>query len=89
VADVDRLSLLILARDTIVSALSESMTCPSCDAVLDVPGNGLPALVRELRAVLAEIEAMPGSGEVSELDGLADGITDDLAARRARREAAG
>lgn len=87
--DVDRLSLLIVARDTIVSALSQSMTCPSCEAVLDVPGNGLASLVRELRAVLAEIEAMPGSGEVTELDHLADGITDDLAARRRAREAAG
>lgn len=88
-ADVDRLSLLIVARDTIVSALSQSMTCPSCEAVLDVPGSGLPGLVRELRAVLAEIEAMPGAGEVTPLDDLAGGIADDLAARRARREAAG
>lgn len=86
-ADVDRLSLLILARDTLVSALAGSMTCPNCEAQLDIPGDGLPGLVRELRAVLAEIEKMPGAGEVSELDHLADGIADEVAARRRAREA--
>lgn len=80
----DRLSLLVEARDRLVSAMSGELTCRVCAKGVDPP---LAGLVRELRAVLAEIDAIPGSGEVTPLDTLAGDIRDDLAARRAARPA--
>lgn len=71
----DRLSLLIEARERLISELRLA------------EGAAVAALSRELRAVLIEIDQIPGSGEVTPLDNLAGGIADDLAARRAKREA--
>jgi hypothetical protein len=48
-------------------------------------GRTLVAVLKELRTVVAELDALPGSGEVSELDRLADGVADDLATRRKTR----
>lgn len=84
-SDVDRLTLLQLARDTLRLAITLEHRCPECSAPIDWPAPQLPAVVRELRAVLTEIDAIPGSGEVSDLDRLADRVTDDLEARRKRR----
>lgn len=51
-------------------------------------GRTLVAIVKELRAVEAELDKLPGSGEVSELDRLADGVVADLDKhRRAHRRA--
>lgn len=83
--DATRLDLLVEARDKLVDQIRADHTedlCRKCGGNLTSP---LPALVRELRAVLTEIEKIPGSGEVNELDRLVDGIADDLAARRKRR----
>jgi hypothetical protein len=82
--DSDRLSVLQEARDRLIAAMNGDLTCRQCARGVDPP---LAGVIRELRAVLAEIEKIPGSGEVTPLDHLADGITDDLAARRAKREA--
>jgi hypothetical protein len=71
----DRLSLLIEARDRLV------------DELRLVEGAAVATVSRELRAVLTEIDQIPGSGEVTPLDTLAGGIADDLAARRTAREA--
>jgi hypothetical protein len=81
--DSDRLGLLRGARDRLVEAMNGDLNCRSCGRGVDPP---LAGVIRELRAVLAEIDGIPGSGEVTPLDDLAGGITDDLAARRARRE---
>jgi hypothetical protein len=83
-ADTDRLPLLIEARDKLRAAMNADLTCRACAKGVDPP---LAGVVRELRAVLLEIDQMPGSGEVTPLDELAGGIADDLAARRAAREA--
>lgn len=83
--DIDRLTLLRLARDTLVAKIEageDDTTCRKCGGPI---ATSLPALVRELRATLVEIDAMPGADEVSELDRLASRVTDDLADRRARR----
>lgn len=83
--DVDRLSLLQLARDTLVAKIEageDDTICRKCGGPIT---TSLPSLVRELRATLAEIDSMPGAGEVSELDRLASRVADDLADRRARR----
>ena len=55
----DRLYLLRAAKDRLVAAMNGDLTCRSCARGLDPP---LPALVRELRAVLVEI------GIVADLD---------------------
>lgn len=83
--DTDRLSLLRAARDLLAEALTTGHECPACGAQLDVGSAELPQVSRELRAVLAEIDKIPGSGEVSELDRLADGIVADLDDHRRRR----
>lgn len=83
-ADSDRLTVLRDARDRLVSAMNGELTCRQCARGVDPP---LAGVVRELRAVLAEIESMPGASEVTPLDGIADGITDDLAERRRKRPA--
>lgn len=80
--DTDRLSLLRVARDLLAEALTAEQECPNCGAHIDVKAADLPQVSRELRAVLAEIDKIPGSGEVSDLDRLAD----DLEERRRRRQ---
>lgn len=67
----DRLILLQASRDLLVDALNSA----------DVKPGELAQLSRELRAVLLEIDKIPGSGEVTPLDKLAD----DLAERRRRK----
>ena len=71
--DIDRLILLQASRDLLVDALNRA----------DVKPTELAQLSRELRAVLMELDKIPGSGEVTPLDQLAD----DLAERRRKREA--
>lgn len=83
-ADNERLDLLRAARDRLVEAMSGDLICRACARGVDPP---LPSVVRELRAVLDEIDRIPGSGEVSSLDVLADGIVSSLDARRRKREA--
>lgn len=82
----DRLSLLRDARDRLVEAMNGELTCRQCARGVDPP---LASVIRELRAVLLEIDKIPGSGEVSDLDRLADGILTDLDAERKRRRSAG
>ena len=69
---VDRLTLLERSRDKILDAMS----------VDDLKPADLAQLSRELRAVLAEIDKIPGSGEVTPLDRLAD----ELEERRRKRQ---
>lgn len=80
--DTDRLSLLRAARDRLVEAMSGDLACRVCGKGVDPP---LAGVVRELRAVLTEIDKVPGSGEVSNLDLIADGIVADLDAQRRKR----
>lgn len=82
----DRLYLLRAARDRLVTAMNGDLTCRSCSRGLDPP---LPGLIRELRAVLTEIDQVPGSGEVTSLDLIAGAVTDQLAARRTTKRSAG
>ena len=53
----------------------------------DADSRTAPALAQRLIAVIAELDSLPGGREVSKLDRLAAGVTDDLAARRAHRVA--
>lgn len=80
----DRLELLREARDRLVAAMNGDLTCRQCSRGVDPP---LAGVVRELRAVLLEIDKIPGSGEVSPLDRLADGIVADLDKQRRKRTA--
>lgn len=85
--DTIRLDLLVEARDKLIEQIRADHTedlCRKCGGQLTSP---LPALVRELRATLIEIEKIPGSSEVTPLDQLADGIIGDLDERRRRRAA--
>jgi hypothetical protein len=82
----DRLSLLRDARDRLVEAMNGELTCRQCARGVDPP---IASVIRELRAVLLEIDKIPGSGEVSDLDRLADGILTDLDEERKRRRSAG
>lgn len=76
----DRLSILVEARDRLVAAMNGELTCRQCARGVDPP---LAGVIRELRAVLLEIEKIPGSGEVTPLDRLAD----ELEERRRKRTA--
>ncbi len=80
----DRLTLLREARDRLLAAMNGELTCRQCARGVDPP---LAGVVRELRAVLLEIDKIPGSGEVSDLDRLADGIVADLDAQRRKHKA--
>lgn len=82
----DRLSLLQDARARLVAAMNGELTCRSCARGVDPP---LAGVIRELRAVLDAIDKTPGSSEVTKLDVIAAGVTDQLAARRANKGAAG
>lgn len=82
--DSDRLSVLRDARDRLITAMNGELTCRQCARGVDPP---LAGVIRELRAVLLEIDKIPGSGEVSDLDRLADGIVADLDAQRRKRSA--
>ncbi len=73
--DVDRLSLLNEARDQLVRAMTGELTCRACARGVDPP---LAGVVRELRAVLAEIDTLAAPEEESEIERLRD----DLAAKR-------
>jgi hypothetical protein len=44
-----------------------------------------PALARQLQQVLRDLHSLPGGGEVSKLDRIAAGISDELESRRAAR----
>lgn len=83
--DVDRLTLLQMARDHLVAQIEGSETQTLCRKCGGDITSSLPALVRELRATLVDIDKMPGAGEVTDLDRLAGRVADDLADRRARR----
>lgn len=82
----DRLYLLRAARDRLVAAMNGELTCRSCSRGVDPP---LAGVVRELRAVLEAIDAIPGSSEVTPLDLIASGIVADLDKHRRERGAAG
>jgi hypothetical protein len=84
VSATDRLTVLLAARDRLIDAMSGDLACRVCAKGVDPP---LAGVVRELRAVLLEIDQIPGSGEVTDLDRLADGVQDELAARRRAYEA--
>lgn len=67
---MDRRSILVTLRDRLLIELSESgghepgCLC-SCDAPVPSDGRVLSALSKELRAVIAELDAMPDAKEVS------------------------
>lgn len=44
-----------------------------------------PPLAQRLVAVIAELDSLPGGREVTKLDRIAAGVTDELAVRRADR----
>lgn len=53
----------------------------------DYDGRVVAAIAKELRAVLLEIDKLPGGEEKSELDRIAESIpADELAPRRANRK---
>jgi hypothetical protein len=85
-SSTDRLELLRVARDRLVAAVTGELTCRQCARGVDPP---LASVVRELRAVLDEIDRIPGSSEVTPLDRIADGILVDLDQHRRGRGAAG
>lgn len=86
---VDRLSVLRKARDLLISSMSDVRPCGSCGHDMEFPALALPQVVRELRAVLSEIDSIDDSGEVSGLDQRAAQVADELAAARDRRRPAG
>lgn len=51
-------------------------------------GRDVAALAKELREVIREIDSLPTAERVTPLDKLAGAVSDDLAQRRADRQAA-
>jgi len=49
-------------------------------------GRLMVAIAKELRAVIAELDALPGGEGVGDLDRNAAAVADELAEARARRE---
>jgi hypothetical protein len=72
----NRAAILEATRDRLVAELAD----PECMSIA--------AVSRELRAVLAELESLGATSEVTPLDRLAAKVDDQLAERRARRGAA-
>lgn len=81
-ANDERLTQLRAARDRLIEAMNGELICRACARGVDPP---LPSVIRELRAVLTEIDQVPGSGEVTPLDLLADGIVASLADHKRKR----
>ena len=79
VSAVDRRSILERARDVLLDELSTRGHLRSCECECGTAGDArvLAAVVKELRAVLAEIEALPAAEGAS--------VSGDLRARVARR----
>lgn len=73
----DRRRGLVALRDHLTGELDRD----------DQDGRVVPAIAKELRAVLLEIDKLPGGEEKSELDRIAESIpADELAQRRTRRK---
>jgi hypothetical protein len=91
VATGNRRNSLIALRDRLASELDEeraakhkrecSCTCGMGD------GRVIVAIGKELRAVIDELDRIPGAQEEDPLDVIAAGVTDELAGRRAARGA--
>jgi hypothetical protein len=89
-----RLTLAAL-RDILAAELEPTEHRPGCECDCGPPANDgskMAALAREMRAVLADIDKLPGGEVVTELDRIAARAgagVDELAERRAHRRAAG
>lgn len=78
---VDRAADLIKARGRLMGIIEGTVYCAACGSAA---GGSIPAAVRELRAVLVELESLPGAGEVDPLDQLANSAVTSLAEYRNR-----
>jgi hypothetical protein len=88
----DRRASLIALRDRLAEETNDvtwakhKRECSCACGIGD--GRVLVALVKELRAVIAELDSLPGKEGVTRLDQIAAGVT-ELSTRRRRGAAAG
>lgn len=91
VASGDRAKSLRVLRDRLAQELDEERAAVhrrECHCVCGATdGRTTVAIIKELRAVIAELDAMPAEEEDTRLDRIAAARADDLAARRTRRVA--
>lgn len=91
IASGRRAESLRALRDRLASELDEERAAEhkrECRCTCGMgDGRVIVALVKELRAVIAELDSLADGQEVSELDVIAAGVQDDLASARARRAA--
>jgi hypothetical protein len=73
----DRRASLVAVRDRLAKELDAA----------ELDARSVAVVAKELRAVIAEIDKLPGGEEKSDLDRIAESIPpDELAARRANRQ---
>jgi len=77
--------LLVVVRSGDRRASLEAVRDKLAELLVDASDRTAAGLAQRLVAVIAELDALPGGREVSKLDRIAAGVTDDLALRRATR----
>jgi len=91
VSSGDRPSTLRILRDRLAEELDEERAAThrrECTCVCGMgDGRVVVAIIKELRAVVEELDGLPVAEEDTRLDRIAAARADDLAARRSRRVA--
>jgi len=89
VASGDRAATLRVLRDRLAEELDEERAAEhrrECSCVCGMgDGRVIVAIIKELRAVVEELDGLPATDEESELDRIAAGRADEVAERRTRR----
>lgn len=89
VASGDRAGTLRALRDRLAEELDEERAAlhrRECSCVCGMgDGRVIVAIIKELRAVVEELDGLPVEEEESRLDRIAAGRADEVAQRRARR----
>lgn len=89
IATGDRPASLRALRDRLAQELDEGVVAQhrrECSCVCGIADlRAMVALIKELRAVIAELDGLPAAEEGSPLDDIAARVADEVGQRRTRR----